>query len=161
MNYYVSGTDGKEYGPVPIDTLREWVAERRVNATTQLRSVETGLISPASEVPDLFPSPMAAPPMNFPPNPDPQPHPVAYYATKDESESMSPFWNVLVRTVLAIILFFFLQGLGLIFAGYAMYYAIQAKSAGNKYGVICIVIAGVGLAAVGIGWLLRMNGTRV
>ena len=33
--YRIIGADGREYGPVPADQLRRWVAEGRANAATQ------------------------------------------------------------------------------------------------------------------------------
>jgi hypothetical protein len=34
--YKIIGTDGKEYGPVSIEQLRQWIAEGRVNAQTRV-----------------------------------------------------------------------------------------------------------------------------
>ena len=34
--YKIRGGDGKEYGPVSADTLKQWVAEGRANAQTQI-----------------------------------------------------------------------------------------------------------------------------
>ena len=33
--YKILGSDGKEYGPVTADQLRQWVVEGRANAQTQ------------------------------------------------------------------------------------------------------------------------------
>jgi len=35
--YKIIGSDGKEYGPVSIEQLRQWMAEGRVNGQTQIR----------------------------------------------------------------------------------------------------------------------------
>lgn len=35
--FTIIGADGKEYGPVPADKLREWIANGRANAQTQCR----------------------------------------------------------------------------------------------------------------------------
>src|ERR1051325_7988645 len=34
--YKIIGADGKEYGPIPTETLKQWHAEGRVNAQTQV-----------------------------------------------------------------------------------------------------------------------------
>jgi hypothetical protein len=34
--YKILGGDGKEYGPIAVDTLRQWIAEGRANAQTQV-----------------------------------------------------------------------------------------------------------------------------
>jgi hypothetical protein len=36
--YYLIGADGKEYGPVSADTLREWIVQGRANAQSYLRT---------------------------------------------------------------------------------------------------------------------------
>ena len=36
--YRVIGADGKEYGPVSIEQLRQWIADGRVNAQTQVQA---------------------------------------------------------------------------------------------------------------------------
>src|SRR5436190_23653164 len=34
--YRIIGADGKEYGPVPADQLRRWIAEGRADANTRI-----------------------------------------------------------------------------------------------------------------------------
>jgi hypothetical protein len=41
-NYFMQGGDGKEYGPVSAEQLRQWVTEGRANAQTQVRLAESG-----------------------------------------------------------------------------------------------------------------------
>lgn len=55
MQYYVEGTDGKEYGPVDFQTLQDWVTERRVLPDTTIRDALAGLTLPARQVSGLFP----------------------------------------------------------------------------------------------------------
>jgi hypothetical protein len=66
--------------------------------------------------------------------------------------------GVIIRSLLAIVFFFVFKGIGLIFAGYALYYAIQQKIDGDKYGTAAILIASAAAGAVGVGWLLRLAG---
>src|SRR5882672_10526815 len=35
--YKILGGDGKEYGPISADTLRQWISEGRANAQTQVQ----------------------------------------------------------------------------------------------------------------------------
>jgi hypothetical protein len=51
-NYYMLGGDGKEYGPVAAEQLRQWMAEGRANGQTQVRTMEGGYIALAT-VPEL------------------------------------------------------------------------------------------------------------
>ena len=37
MSYFIIGGDGKEYGPKPDSEVREWIAEGRLNAQSQIR----------------------------------------------------------------------------------------------------------------------------
>ena len=37
MAYFIIGGDGKEYGPKPDSEVREWIAEGRLNAQSQIR----------------------------------------------------------------------------------------------------------------------------
>lgn len=66
--YKIIGADQKEYGPVSIDQLRQWIAEGRVNAHTLIQGVgETTWrpISTFSEFASSFagaPAPFATPP---------------------------------------------------------------------------------------------------
>jgi len=39
-NYYMLGGDGKEYGPVSAEQLRQWAVEGRANAQTQIRATD-------------------------------------------------------------------------------------------------------------------------
>jgi len=55
-NYFMLGGDGKEYGPIPADQLRQWAAEGRANAQTQVRPDGGGPWTSFSTVPELFDS---------------------------------------------------------------------------------------------------------
>src|SRR5687767_928426 len=64
--YKVIGIDGKEYGPVSLEQLRQWIRERRINSETLLQAEGTIGWKPAVEFPelaaDLAGAPSAAPP---------------------------------------------------------------------------------------------------
>lgn len=51
--YKIVGADGKEYGPVGFDQMRQWIAEGRVNAQTRVRQAEAPGWQPAAEVPEF------------------------------------------------------------------------------------------------------------
>ncbi len=51
--YRIVGADGKEYGPVNLDQMRQWIAEGRVNAQTRVRQADAPGWQPASELPEL------------------------------------------------------------------------------------------------------------
>ena len=63
--YKIIGADGKEYGPITLEQLREWIRQGRVCLQTQVRPEGGGDWRPLSAYPDL--APVAAPPLP-PPN---------------------------------------------------------------------------------------------
>ena len=166
MDYLVVGPDGKEYGPANVDALKEWVSQDRLRPDSTVKDFATGRIMKAQEIPGLFsnlpPVQTAANPYSSVPSAN-APLPKSYYQTvplKDNDDT-GPLWGVLLRCGGALLVFFLLHGLGLIFSIYALIYAVQAKSSGNKYGVICLVAAIVTLIIVGIGWTMRLSGSRL
>ena len=65
--YKVIGSDGKIYGPIPVETLRHWIAEGRVNITTLVQPEGAEDWRPLSSLPQF-----AAPPaVSMPPLPAP------------------------------------------------------------------------------------------
>jgi len=51
-DYRFIGGDGKEYGPYPIEQMRQFMAENRLVATSQV-SMDGGPFQPASSFPEL------------------------------------------------------------------------------------------------------------
>ncbi len=51
--YKIIGADGKEYGPITIEQLRQWVAEGRANMQTQVRLDGTTEWITVGDVPDI------------------------------------------------------------------------------------------------------------
>ena len=51
--YKVRGTDGKEYGPVPSATLRQWIKEGRANLQTLVQAEGTDAWQPVSILPEF------------------------------------------------------------------------------------------------------------
>lgn len=50
--YKIIGGDGNEYGPVSAETMRQWIAENRVNGETKVRG-ETGDWQPLAAFPEF------------------------------------------------------------------------------------------------------------
>ena len=62
--FKIIGSDGKEYGPVSADQLRQWLTEGRVNAQTQIQPEGSTGWLPLSAFPEFaasFPAPAPAP----------------------------------------------------------------------------------------------------
>ncbi len=61
MNYKILGSDQKEYGPVTLEQLRQWMAEGRVNAQTMVQPEGATDWKPVSNFPELMPLTALAP----------------------------------------------------------------------------------------------------
>jgi TM2 domain-containing membrane protein YozV len=79
--YKMIGGDGREYGPVSAEQLRQWAAEGRANANTRVLDEATTEWKPLGAVPEL--SGQATPP---PPPPLPSPSAVSPPATEPKSK---------------------------------------------------------------------------
>src|SRR5882672_7897065 len=51
--YKITGSDGKEYGPITLDQLQQWIAQGRVNAQTRVQEPGSTDWKMASEFPEL------------------------------------------------------------------------------------------------------------
>jgi len=71
--YKIIGADGKEYGPVSLETLRQWMAEGRANSETKVLPEGATEWRKAGELPELTQPTPAAPaqPATLPPGPGP------------------------------------------------------------------------------------------
>lgn len=68
--YKIIGADGKEYGPVPLQQLRQWIAEGRINAQTHIQPEGTAdwtRLGSLPEIAALFSTTTSAPPTEPPP----------------------------------------------------------------------------------------------
>jgi hypothetical protein len=65
--YKIIGADGREYGPISAEQLREWIAEGRANAQTRAMVEGTGQWKPLTEYLEFAPSlGRALPPLSTP-----------------------------------------------------------------------------------------------
>jgi hypothetical protein len=60
--YKIIGADGKEYGPITAEQLRQWIAEGRANAQTRVLLEGTTEWKPLSAFPEFMLPPPGAPP---------------------------------------------------------------------------------------------------
>jgi TM2 domain-containing membrane protein YozV len=54
MDYFVLGNNGEKYGPADIVTLNVWISEGRINQSSQLINVQTGVTIVAGQAPGLM-----------------------------------------------------------------------------------------------------------
>jgi GYF domain 2 len=60
--YKIIGADGKEYGPITAEQLRQWIAEGRVNAQTKIQMEGASEWRPLSDFPEFIAAVPGAPP---------------------------------------------------------------------------------------------------
>src|SRR2546430_1411462 len=111
MQYLVVGNDGKEYGPVGMDALKQWAQEKRITPDSTLKNFSTGQTIQASAVSGLFAAPVSPPMVSRQGAPTPPYSGPGYSGTGE-------LWGAIIRSILAVAVFFFLHGLGIIFGGY-------------------------------------------
>ncbi|GEM_PF-2891831 len=158
VQYLMTGVDGKEYGPVDVQTLKAWAGEGRVAPHTTLRDFNSGQTMVASSVPGLFSDSPNVPPIGagYPRSGVP----AGSAVNRSSDEGGGAFAGVVIRSILGAVLFFVLHGIGLIVAGSGLITAFQLKSNGSKWGVPALAISALSVVAIGIGWALRMSGAH-
>jgi hypothetical protein len=65
--YKIRGADDKEYGPVSVEQIHQWLAEGRLNGRTPVREESSTEWRLLSDVPELKPQWAAGPPVMTPP----------------------------------------------------------------------------------------------
>ncbi len=74
--FSIIGADGKEYGPVPADKVRDWISTGRANARTRIRREGEVLWTTVGELPEFAGTPASAPAAPLPPAGGPAAAPV-------------------------------------------------------------------------------------
>lgn len=163
MDYFVVGPDGTEYGPANLSALTTWAEQGRVLPSTMLKVAATGEFVVASSVEGIFPqeSQRAIHPSPVVPARELGADYAAPTYKPSVDDGKSELIGSIIRSVLAIFFFFFLHGIGLVFAGYGLYYGIQAKAKGHKLGTVALGISAVTFVVVAIGWALRFMGKPI
>ena len=67
--YRILGADGREYGPVTAEQLRQWITQGRANAATSTRVEGASEWKPLGQLPEfslMFPAPAIRPPVYLP-----------------------------------------------------------------------------------------------
>lgn len=64
--YHIIGGDGREYGPVTSDSIRQWILQNRANSKTLVKAEDSADWRPLGDVPE-FAGSFGAPPQQQPP----------------------------------------------------------------------------------------------
>ncbi|SRR5581483_7555224 len=159
MRYFFVANDGSKYGPVDDQTLRRWADEKRILPDSKLIEDPGGRDLTASQLPWLF---AAEPPPRCASHEPPYAVPRVGATSEARAHGdWGKFWGAIVQSGLAVLLFFVLHGLGLVFGGYAVYSGIQCVRSGHKLGAVALIVSLLAMAAVCVGWVLRLKGAAV
>jgi len=122
--YKVIGSDGKEYGPVTAEQLRQWVAEGRANAQTRVQAEGSAEWKPLSVFPELCDEPVATVTGVVEPSGGRQHEP----AGLDIGECIVRSWNLLKNHFWLIVGATFLIGFIVGFVGLALRIVVNFAS---------------------------------
>jgi hypothetical protein len=137
--YKIIGADGKEYGPITADQLRQWIAEGRVNAQTRVLVEGATEWRPLADIPDFVTALPSAPP----------PPPLQGYPGTPAlpSGNTSQVDGPAIALIVTAVLGFLLQAGSLILhlAGLSSRMDAQNPFAGMFSGTVGIIGAAVGM----------------
>ncbi len=139
--YKIVGADGKEYGPVSIEQLRQWIADGRVNAQTRVQVAGGAEWKTAAEFPELgFGSTAAGSGLgSAPPS-----LPVGQVEGQKQGLAITSF----VLGLLSLVCFGLLTGIPAVICGHAA--RGRARRAPGQYGGAGLALAGVIMGYVSV-----------
>jgi hypothetical protein len=134
--YKILGADGKEYGPVELGQLKQWVEQGRVNAQTRVQEAGSTEWKPADQVPEIagflkVPAPLGATPAGSVP-------PTASQLPPGENKGLAI--TSLVLGVLSLVCLGVLTGIPAIICGHIAHG--RARKEPQTYGGAGMAIAG-------------------
>lgn len=156
MQYSVKGSDGNQYGPVDLMTLKQWAKEGRVLPATMVTDHLSNRTAAASSMSEL----------GFTTNSNPytgvQPPPSNYtdYPRTGQAVNKSQgthLWSILIWLGIGIILSLFTRTGGLIASGWNIYDAMRARQQRDPHAGLCIGFAVGGFALILIWTIIKAN----
>ena len=159
--YKIVGADGKEYGPVGIEQMRQWTAEGRINAKTRVQQAGAAEWKTAADFPELGCAPSAGVPG---PGSSPPPLPTGQAAGQQSGLAITSF----VLGLLSLLCLGFLAGIPAIICGHlargrarrlpGMYGGAGFALAGLIMGYVSLLVSLVILPAMLLPALSRAKG---
>jgi len=155
MAYYVVDHQGNKYGPADIDTLNQWIADGRLVPHMMLEDERSGGQIVASSVAGLNFG-MAAPPppaSNYPRAGFQNPPSYSNPMSGSSDSNRDAIIGIACAVGSPVLLFTFGIG-GLILAGMALRFGARANSAGNKLGLVPMVL---GVVMIGLWAVVKAH----
>ncbi|OWU64463.1 MAG: hypothetical protein CBB60_009690 [Armatimonadetes bacterium Cent15-Ar3] len=151
MQYFVTGTDGNEYGPVDLATLQDWVRDNRVVPTSKVRNATNGMVLQASTMPEvsnLFPpAPVptmgtVAPMAGYESRPSyAQPDMTAQMMRNYNDQGWKPFGIALALSLATLAVGVTIGFLSIFIGSYAIQMGWKAKEEDQQGGWAALIIA--------------------
>jgi len=133
--YKIIGADGKPYGPISLEQMRQWIAEGRVNARTRVQEAGAADWKTAAEFPELGFAPAGGVPGAGPSSP--RPLPTGQAAGQQNGLATTSF----VLGLLSLVCFGFLAGIPAIICGHLA--RGRARQLPAVYGRAGLALAGL------------------
>lgn len=146
MQYMVRDSNRKEYGPIDLPTLIEWVRQGRVGPDNKVRNLTNGMLLDATHMPELNGM--------FAVNQARQAAAInsGYLYTKNPTNQVSDHWEdykfVILMSVLGIFFSMLFAWFGLIFCAIGMKRAYEAARDQKPYSGLGFSIALLSMLAV-------------
>ena len=142
LMYKIIGADGKEYGPVPIDVVRQWLAEGRANAQTRILPDGATEWKALGELPEFQPDLTSA----TPPPSGTVPQPIRPLASPPKSATNGLAIFGLVLGILSVTFSFCCYGLpfnlaGIVISAVALAQINQQKQEGRGLAIAGLVLS--------------------
>ncbi len=160
MQYFVTGTDGNEYGPVDLPTLQEWVKDNRVVPTSKVRNASNGMVLQASTMPEvsnLFPAApvpsigTVAPMAGYEGRPSYAQQDMTAMMRSYNDEGWKPFLISLALSIATIAVGVTIGVLSIVLGSYAIQTGWKAKEEDQKGGWAALIIA-ILATIIGVGF---------
>jgi hypothetical protein len=101
--YRIIGADGKEYGPITADQLRQWIAEGRANAQTKILPEGTTEWRALGEFPEFFATSPPGQAASVPPPPPSMPMPGAFTSSAAANQVSGPAIGLMVLAIVELV----------------------------------------------------------
>ena len=133
--YKIIGADGKPYGPISLEQMRQWIAEGRVNAQTRVQEADAADWKTAAEFPELGFAPAGG--VHGAGLSSPRPLPTGQAAGQQNGLATTSF----VLGLLSLVCFGFLAGIPAIICGHLA--RGRARQLPGLYGRAGLALAGL------------------
>jgi hypothetical protein len=139
--YKIIGADGKEYGPVSLEEIRQWITQGRINAQTRVQAAGATDWRTAAEFPEFGWASAGGLPGAVPSSP---PGPVGQALAPQSGLAITSF----VLGMLSLVCFGFLAGIPAVICGHLA--RARARRSPGQYGGAGFALAGLITGYVGL-----------